>query len=920
MKKFELLAASAIVLCFAAPAVAQNAPAPPAPSLQSADNDDASDDIIVTASKRETTLLDTAIAVSVVSGKTIQEAQIRDLLDLQTVVPSLRVSQNQSSANTSFIIRGFGNGANNIGIEPSVGVFIDGVYRSRSAAQIGDLPNLQRVEVLRGPQSTLFGKNASAGIISIVTAEPSFKFKGSGELGYGNYNAVIVRSDFTGPITDTLAFSFGGNYNRRDGFARDENLNINGNERNRWGIRGQLLFQPIADMKFRLIADYDTIDEICCTVANILDRPTVNAAGATLPGYGAVLRAIGGRFDREAPFSYRSFTNAPSTTAIQNYGVSLQGDWTLGQLALTSISSYRAVRTLTGQDSDFSSADVLGANNGRANIDTYTSEFRVASNFEGRFNFLLGGFYFQENIDTGNQITFGRDFRAFAGANANSSAVVNRLATGDQVVRGIEGQLIGAGVPGVSIGSLFPVGAGLFDNFRYANTSFSFFGSADFKITDRLIFTGGLNFTNDRKQVASNTVSTDAFSSLDFVAVGRNVLTNQGIATLVGGAIGLPAGTLASGPQVAGFAAAQPAIFGQIQAGALANAIANQAITPAAALIDNNPATTSGNPLLAFQPFQFFPPFLNFPNAVENGRTNDSNVTYNLRLAWKATDNISLYATYGTGFKASSWNLSRDSRPFAADFIPGSPVTNPGTSAIRTAGLAVPNLTTGTRFAGPENARVIEGGIKGQFDRVAFNIAIFDQRITDFQSNVFTGTGFNLVNAPSQSVVGIEFDGSYRIVDPLTLNFALTYLNAKFDSFPQGNAIDPVTLRVLPTNVTGQTVAGIPPIALSAGATYTRELSNDVRLTVRGDYQYESPTAIAQGLPGITRTVTSLNMSAGLQFKNGLDITLWGRNMTDAQFITAVFPSVGQNAGLNGSLSGYPSQPVTYGGTIRYVF
>ncbi len=116
----------------------------------------------------------------------------------------------QSSASTDFIIRGFGNGSNNAGIEGSVGVFIDGVYRSRSAAAIGDLANMQRVEVLRGPQSTLFGKNASAGVISIVTAAPSYEFGGSAEFSYGNYNAIVAKADITGPITDNIAFSLAG--------------------------------------------------------------------------------------------------------------------------------------------------------------------------------------------------------------------------------------------------------------------------------------------------------------------------------------------------------------------------------------------------------------------------------------------------------------------------------------------------------------------------------------------------------------------------------------------------------------------------------------------------------------------------------------------------------------------------------------
>ena len=130
------------------------------------------EEVIVTATKREQTLQEVPVAVSVVSSEQIEQAQVLDIKDLQTLVPSLRVTQLQSSANTNFIIRGFGNGANNAGIEPSVGVFIDGVYRSRVGSALADLPKLERVEVLRGPQSTLFGKNASAGVINVVTARP----------------------------------------------------------------------------------------------------------------------------------------------------------------------------------------------------------------------------------------------------------------------------------------------------------------------------------------------------------------------------------------------------------------------------------------------------------------------------------------------------------------------------------------------------------------------------------------------------------------------------------------------------------------------------------------------------------------------------------------------------------------------------
>ncbi len=136
------------------------------------------EEIVVTAAKRQQTLQEVPIAVTVTNAETIERAQILDILDLQSVVPSLRAPQFQSSTQVNFVVRGFGNGANNAGIEPSVGVFIDGVYRSRSAAQIADLPGLERIEVLRGPQSTLFGKNASAGVISVVTPASTAALKG----------------------------------------------------------------------------------------------------------------------------------------------------------------------------------------------------------------------------------------------------------------------------------------------------------------------------------------------------------------------------------------------------------------------------------------------------------------------------------------------------------------------------------------------------------------------------------------------------------------------------------------------------------------------------------------------------------------------------------------------------------------------
>lgn len=331
---------------------------------------DTTDEIIVTATKRAQTLQEIPVAVSVVGASEIERAEIQDLRDLQSLVPSLQINQLQSSANTNFIIRGFGNGANNAGIEPSVGVFVDGVYRSRSASQISDLPNLQRVEVLRGPQSTLFGKNASAGVISIVTQKPQFETQGSVEASYGNFNAFRVKGDVTAPLSETVAFSLSGNFNSRNGYAEDLATGNEINELNRWGVRGQLFFEPSDNLEFRLIADYDEIDEVCCVAANLINGPT-----------GGAVQGSGGQINGEDPFSYDVFGNFDSINEVENSGISLQADYEIGDFAtLTSITSYRTSDLVQNADSDFTSADLIGNNFNDTQIDTFTQEVRLTSN------------------------------------------------------------------------------------------------------------------------------------------------------------------------------------------------------------------------------------------------------------------------------------------------------------------------------------------------------------------------------------------------------------------------------------------------------------------------------------------------------------------------------------------------------------
>lgn len=843
MKAVMLSTISVASLGFGTVAFAQDQ----APQAEEADED--SNVIIVTATKREQTLQEIPISVSVTSGEAIERSQIRDLNDLQTLVPSLKVGQLQSSANTNFIIRGFGNGANNAGIEPSVGVFIDGVYRSRSAAQIGDLANIQRVEVLRGPQSTLFGKNASAGIISIVTKAPQFEFGGGVEVSYGNYDAIVVRANVTGPIADTLAVSLEANFNQRDGYINVVNLGTDSNDRNRWGVRGQLLWEPSDTVKIRLIGDYDKIDEICCGVANLVNGPTGAAVNGLAGGVG---------IDPNRPYSHNVYQNFESVNKIKNYGFSGQIDWDLSDtLALTSISAYRAVRSFTNQDSDFTSADLIGENLADTAINTYTQELRIASDFDGPLNFLVGGFYFKEDIDIASQLTYGAAFRNYANA-----------LTGGQFV-GLEPTLRAlSGLPAATPTTQFGArGQGRFENFAYKDTSYSIFGQVDFEVTDSLTLTGGFNYTHDKKQVASANIVTDVFSNIDLVQAGAN-------AGFLPAARNQPCGgtTVINGFNCNGF--------------------------------------------LAFRPLQFLPRFLNFPNAVEDGQTKDSDWSYTIRANYKFSERVSAYLTYATGFKATSFNLSTDSRPFPTDFIPGSPAQSPAPAAspIRTAGLALNNLTAGTRYAGPEDAVVYEFGLKGQFDGFGFNLALFKQVLKGFQSNVFTGTGFVLGNAEKQSTKGMEIDATISPIRGLDFTASYTYLDPKFDRFTGGSAFNAGN-NIVPTNLTGQTPTGISKHSVTVGGTYNIEVGGGNALILHTDYQLNSAFQIAQGLP-YKAGIESLNASIAFAFENGLELSIWGRNLTEPQYNPVIFASVAQS----GSLSAYPPPPSFYGASAKFKF
>ncbi|WP_300556859.1 TonB-dependent receptor [Maricaulis sp.] len=852
--------------------------------------------ITVTSQKREQTLQEVPIAVSVVQAETLENAQIVDAIDLQSVVPSLRVSQLERSSNATFIIRGQGNGANNPGIEPSVAVYIDGVFRSRAGTALSDLNGIERIEVLRGPQSTLFGKNATAGVVSIITESPQFEFGGTAEITLGNYNSIITRGSVTGPLSDNLAFSLSGSVNQRDGYY--ENLGPAGdfNNRDRWSLRGQLLYTPSDTFSLRVIADHDEIEEACCGTDRLLDGP----AGPVLRGL------LGGQTSAGAGFNYEIATDFANENRIENSGISAQADWSLSDtLSLSSITSYRMYEDFIDYEGDFTTLELLGANVRGLDVDTFSQEFRLTGEWGDRAFFLLGAYYSTEDMTVDDSRLYGSDTRAYV----------------DILTGGALGGLEAA--TGFAPGSFFADGGGTTFTAEQSDEQFQIFSQVDFNLTDRLVFTAGLAYFESEKEVDFlNVVRTNPFSDLNLVEIGL-------------GSFLASAGVNPNDPvQVGAFAAAQPAVFGAfVNASSTFNAVglANGGVLVGGVVVDPLTGLPLANPLLDFfalglQPLGALTPF---PNSVEDGRTSDSDTPYTVRLAFDATDRTNIYGSFSRGFKASSWNLTPDTRPNSSDI-----------AALRAAGelaadnaLGAPTIVNtaealgvagNQRFARPEITETFEIGFKTRFDFGSLDVAYFDQTVTDFQSSVFQGAGFAVINAGEQSATGLEFDAVIAppSIEGLTFTMSGIWMDAQYDDFQGAPVVSGGTVDLADGvqdgtgDLSGQTVAGIPDFAGSFGVEYIRQMSFG-ELMLRGDWQYESEVRLLENLPeSISRQVSTINASIGVNFNNGVETLLWARNLNEDEYYTSGFPTTLQA----GSFSVYPNQPRTYGLTVRTRF
>lgn len=370
------------------------------------------DEIVVTANRRDTALQQVPIAVTPVTAELIRNADIRDIQDLSLVVPALQfnVSENESSATGR--IRGVGTQGSNPGLESAVGVFVDGVYRARNGVALTDLGELSQIEVLRGPQGTLFGRNTSAGLINVTTAAPDMTgFHYGGDATFGDYNEQRISGFITGPLIDNrLAYRLFAVSSKRDGFndvVDPAGNRTDSNDRDLWSVRGQLLWTPTSDIDVRIIADASERDESCCTgvfydpavingVVEAYDQSNPAIALAGLGAFGPQGIAGLGAPD----FSDRTaFGNRPMLQDFSDGGLSAEVNWDTDLGTLTLISAYRDWSFDQAQDSDFSGADIiyrLQDDNG-FDFEYFSQEARFAGK-TGPLDWLVGLYYSDEQL------------------------------------------------------------------------------------------------------------------------------------------------------------------------------------------------------------------------------------------------------------------------------------------------------------------------------------------------------------------------------------------------------------------------------------------------------------------------------------------------------------------------------------------
>jgi len=454
----------------------------------------------VTAQKREEQMQDVPIAVTAISEQLLQDTGVRDIKDLQVLVPGMTVTSTQSEAITTARIRGIGTVGDNVGLESSVGVVIDGVYRPRNSVGFGDLGQMERIEVLKGPQGTVFGKNTSAGVINVVTRRPSYTQSAEGEVTVGNYNALGVSGSYNDALGEVGAFNIYAAKRKRDGWMDVRTGNgprreTDDYDQNFHTVRAKLLLEPTDNLDILVAGDFTSREENCCTAV----QTTVGATAAILNALagGKAVAAPG-----DDPFDRVAYSNRPTTQDIQDKGVSVEVNWDtslFGDATLTSITAQRDWQAINGLDYDFSTADILyrvaDEDESFTGFKTFSQEFRLTGATE-RLDWMVGAFYTDEDLDRTETYRIGAHYEPYL-----SVALLSMI--NPALGQSPTAPLFLSQASGRPFGTVF-AGLGALDTYRQTAKSTALFTNNTWHATDALDLTLGLRYTREKKTLVSD--------------------------------------------------------------------------------------------------------------------------------------------------------------------------------------------------------------------------------------------------------------------------------------------------------------------------------------------------------------------------------------------------------------------------------
>jgi outer membrane receptor protein involved in Fe transport len=864
---------------------------------------DPTPDVVVTATRRASRLEDVPLAVSAYSEEALRNSGASDIRQLQQLTPSFNLASTGTEASASARIRGIGTVGDNPGLESSVATFIDGVYRSRTGSALTELGEIDRIELLRGPQGTLFGRNASAGLINIVTKAPDFTFGGYGEASYGNYDAVRLAGALTGPvIADRLAFRIDGVVSRRDGFFYDVTNRTTLSDRRRVLVRGQLLFEPSADISLRVIGDYSWRNERCCG-SNLVDTREKTDPTPGVPGDYAVaagnrivdiLAGLGATFPGAGDPYNRRITLTPGRAypdVTRDYGGSAQLDWKLGGATLTAITAYREYRTYVAADMDYSNVDISfrpDDGQGYRQYHSFTQEARLnGSGLGGRLDWLVGGFIGDEDVRVSDNLRFGGQYGAFAACRAvatvdPSAALRDPGSTGCLPAGGRAAFASRFGAAGATILTALDRLYGLNnlgstgDIYDQRSRSYAAFTHDIVQLTTRLSVTGGLRFTHEAKRFDAR-------------------FANNNVAC--------PAQQAALGPLVGNPATALEA----------ATIIA---------------LTCSGNSSAGLN------------GLTLHDRLGENELSGTGVVSWKPIDPLLVYASYAHGYKAGGYNL--DKSDLGSALSPR--------SAADVAGL---------RFD-PETVDSYELGAKLALHGFTLNIAAFREDFTDFQLNTFNGSVYIVQNVRSCAAPlggadqdasaatgacsgatrfgvrsqGVELEAGLRPAPDVAINLGYLFADTRYRhdlvGSRRGEPLDP-QLFLLP----GSQLSNAPRHVATVAASWTPALGHGWTALAYADGRLVSDINTGSDLfpEKAQNSFGTLNARIGVTGPGAhWAVELWGQNLTGTDYEQIAFSSPFQGGGsvaqvirfgtpvANQLFGAFLGDPRTYGLTLRSRF